>query len=288
MVDYLVRLFYLGDNYYGSQKQPGLRTVQSEIISAVELWSGEAHSSQTVQISGRTDRGVHALGQIVMISTEKQLSIDRINKHLPDDIILWASAIAPEGFRPRSTPLLRHYRYYLEAEWKALDLRSIRRAISILLGTRDFGMLSKPDERRNTVTTVLNMYIDEVSGVPFLDVIGTNFLWKFVRKVVTLLTQIGLGTLNPNVIYEVLQGMKNTLHSGIKPAPPENLILLETIVPTRFVPSKYGQRKIQKVLTERFEYLVRSTNAFRGFIDYFASSIMSYQHPTNLKSHLQD
>jgi len=288
MVDYLARLFYLGDNYYGSQKQPGLRTVQSELIDAIETWSGENHSSRTIQISGRTDRGVHALGQIVMIRTEKQLSIEKINKYLPEDIVLWARTLAPEGFRPRSTPLLRHYRYYLESGIKELDLGRIREAISILIGTKDFGMLSKPDERRNTVTTVLNMYLDEKSGVPFLDVIGTSFLWKFVRKVVTILLQIGIGNLSPEVIHEIIQGMRKTVHSGIKPAPAEGLILLETIIPVRFISSKYAKRKIQKILTERFEYLNRSTLTLCGFINYFSSSIMSYQHPTNSKNHLQD
>ncbi len=288
MEDHLVRLFYLGDNYYGSQKQPGLRTVQNELIEAMEAWSNEAHSTKTIQLSGRTDRGVHALGQLAMISTEKQLSIDRINKYLPDDIVLWARAKAPIGFRPRSSPLLRHYRYYLDDEWKNSNMDQIKQAISILSGSNDFNMLSKPDERRNTVTTILNVYIDKNSEVMFLDIIGTSFLWKFVRKVVTLLAQIGLGNLDPDVIYEIINGSKKTIHSGIEPAPPENLILMETIVPVRFSPSKYGQRRIQKVLTERFDYLFRSTRTFRGFINYFSSSIMSYQHLTSSKNHSED
>ena len=288
MPNHLVRLFYLGDNYYGSQKQPGFRTVQSELINAVEAWSNETHSTKTIQLSGRTDRGVHALGQLAMISTEKQLLIDRINKYLPDDIALWAQAKAPAGFHPRSSPLLRHYRYYLDDQWQGLDIDKVKEAIYILSGSRDFNMLSKPDERRNTVTTVLNAYINKNSEVMFLDIIGTSFLWKFVRKVVTLLTQIGIGKLNPDVIYEIFRGSKRTIHSGIEPAPPENLILIETIVPIRFVPSKYGQRRIQKVLTERFEYFVRSTRTFNGFISYFSSSIMSYQHLTNSKNHQED
>ena len=56
MTDHLARLFYLGDYYYGSQVQPGLKTVQGELIDAVQTWSNEPHSKQTVQLSGRTDR----------------------------------------------------------------------------------------------------------------------------------------------------------------------------------------------------------------------------------------
>ena len=172
MTDHLVRLFYLGDNYHGSQKQPGFKTVQSELIDAVETWSKETHSPRTIQLSGRTDKGVHALGQLAMISTEKQFSIDRINKCLPDDIVLWARAKAPSGFRPRSSPLLRHYRYYLDENWKDLDMSEVKKSISILSGSRDFDMLSKPDERKNTVTTVLNAYVDKSSTTMFFDIIG--------------------------------------------------------------------------------------------------------------------
>ncbi|TFG35077.1 tRNA pseudouridine(38-40) synthase TruA [Candidatus Thorarchaeota archaeon] len=288
MTNYLARLFYLGDNYYGSQKQPGFKTVQGELIDAIETWSNENHSSRTIQMSGRTDRGVHALGQVVMITSEKPLTVDGINKFLPDDIILWARAKAPEGFRPRSSPLLRHYRYFLGDEWKELDIGRVRHAISKLAGSRDFGMLSKPDERRNTVTTVLNMYIENISGVSFLDVIGTSFLWKFVRKVVTLLMEIGLGTLDSGVINEITHGVKRTIRSGIEPAAPENLLLLETIVPVRFIPSKYGLRKIQKILNDRFNYHLHSMNAFRGIINFFSSSVMPYQSLTSLNNHLQD
>ena len=112
MSNHLARVFYLGGRYHGSQYQPGLNTVQGELIKALTEWSGEDHSTQTVQLAGRTDRGVHSIGQLVMINTEEQFSIDKINRHLPDDILLWASTKAPPGFAPRYDVLMRHYRYY--------------------------------------------------------------------------------------------------------------------------------------------------------------------------------
>ena len=206
MTDHLARLFYLGDYYYGSQVQPGLKTVQGELIDAVQTWSNEPHSKQTVQLSGRTDRGVHSFGQLVLLSTKKSLNIDQINKHLPEDIILWAKTRAPEGFRPRSSALMRHYRYYLGSMWDNIDQNLVKKAITYIIGSKDFNMLSKPDGGRNTITTALNITTGNDSGVRYLDVYGTSFLWKFVRKTVTLLTQIGLAQLEPKVILEVLQG----------------------------------------------------------------------------------
>ena len=284
MPDYLARLFYLGDHYHGSQHQPGLRTVQGELIRAISKWSGESHSPQTVHLSGRTDRGVHSLGQLALITTDRKISIEGINKHLPEDIVLWAKIIAPEDFKPRSSVLMRHYRYFLDDSWKTIDLKNIRKAIHLLLGSNDFQFLSKPDERRNTVTTVLNMAIAEFSGVFFLDVFGTSFLWKFVRKVVTLLTEIGQGKKKPDVVLEVLKGSRRTFRGGIEPAPPENLVLVETIVPLRLISSKYALRRIHKYLSTRQDFLRRSSLTLSGITDYFASSMMFSQHSTNLRS----
>ena len=284
MTDYLARLFYLGDYYYGSQLQPGLKTVQGELIDAIETWSKEPHSKQTVQLSGRTDRGVHSFGQLVLVSTKKQLNIDAINKHLPEDIVLWAKTRAPEGFRPRSSALMRHYRYYLGPLWKNIDQNQVKKAISLLIGSNDFNMLSKPDERQNTVATVLNISIGTDFEIPFLDVFGTSFLWKFVRKTVTLLTEIGLHNMEPEVILEVLQGIKKTIRGGIEPASPENLILMETIVPFSLTPSKYGLKRIQHLLNNRLNFIKRSENTLSGIISYFSSSMMPYPHPTNLRN----
>jgi tRNA pseudouridine38-40 synthase len=280
MADYLARLFYLGDYYYGSQLQPGLKTVQGELIEAMNTWSKEEHSKLTVQLSGRTDRGVHSFGQLVLLSTNKQLNIDQINKHLPEDIILWAKTKAPEGFRPRSSALMRHYRYYLDSLWKNIDQNQVKKSISLLIGSKDFNMLSKPDERKNTITTILNISIGEDTGIPFLDVFGTSFLWKFVRKTVTLLTEIGLHHMEPEVILEVLQGIKKRNPGGIEPAAPENLVLVETIVPFSFIPSKYGLKLIQKLVNDRLDFLRRSENTLTGFISFLSSSAMPHRHLT--------
>ncbi|MBE0527050.1 MAG: tRNA pseudouridine(38-40) synthase TruA, partial [Candidatus Thorarchaeota archaeon] len=278
MTDYLARLFYLGDYYYGSQIQTGLKTVQGELIDALQIWSKEMHSKQTVQLSGRTDRGVHSFGQLVLISTKKHLNIDQINKHLPEDIVLWAKTRAPEGFRPRSSVLMRHYRYYLGPLWKNIDQTQVKKGISLLIGSKDFNMLSKPDEGRNTVTTVLNIAIGEDSGIPFLDVFGTSFLWKFVRKTVTVLTEIGLHRMEPDVILDVIQGIRTRNRGGIEPAPPENLILMETIVPFPLTPSKYGLKRIQKLVNNRLDSIKRTGNTLSGFTSYLSSSMMPYQH----------
>ena len=283
MSDYLSRLFYLGGRYYGSQYQPGFNTVQGELIEALTKWSGEHHSTQTVQLSGRTDRGVHSIGQIVMITTEKQFSIEKINRHLPDDIILWASTKAPTNFVPRYDVLMRHYRYYLDKSWANLNLEVVKKAAALLIGSNNFSQLAKPDAGRNTLTTILNISLHDHNDTYFLDIFGTRFLWKLVRKIITLLTEIGTERIKPEVIHNILSGQK-VLPSGIQPAPPENLVLVETIVPFKMKTSKYAIRMIRKQLSERLEQFRRSTRTVDNIIDYFSEPRMISQHSTKLRN----
>lgn len=283
MTNYLSRLFYLGDDYHGSQFQSGLTTIQGELIDALTSWSGETHSTQTVQFSGRTDRGVHSIGQLAMIVTENQFNIDKVNRYLPDDIILWASTKAPLDFSPRHSVLMRHYRYYLDKSWADLNLQITKKAAALLIGSNNYFELSKPDDDRNTNTTILNISISESNNDYFLDIFGTRFLWKLVRKIVTLLTEIGAKRIKLEAIENILSGQR-VFKSGIQPAPPENLVLVETIVPIKMKPSKYAIRLIQKQLYNQLEQYKRSIRTIGNVIDHFSGPMMTYQHSTKKRN----
>jgi tRNA pseudouridine38-40 synthase len=270
VTSYIGRLFYLGDEYHGSQWQPGLRTVQGELIDALVAWSGETHSPSTVQLAGRTDRGVHSIGQIVLIKTDKRFNVDGVNKHLPDDIRLWAHARAPENFKPRYSILMRHYRYYLDTTELNLDLSLMKQATQLLTGSHNFSLLSKPDGDRGTSATILNMSLRAANGVLLIDVFGISFLWKLVRKIVSLLIRIGNGELQLNVVRKLLE-QTNVLPGGINPSPPESLVLLDVIMPIRMNVSKHGRRRMQKELARRLGYLHRSTMILSALTERFYS-----------------
>ncbi|MFX1482013.1 MAG: tRNA pseudouridine(38-40) synthase TruA [Promethearchaeota archaeon] len=284
MSNYLARLFYLGDRYYGSQYQPGFNTVQGNLIEAIERWSGDTHSPQTVQISGRTDRGVHSIGQLVMVAANKQLDVDRINKYLPEDIQLWASTKAPDGFKSRHSVLMRHYRYFLVDYWKDIDSTLVKRAISLLIGSNDFAHLSKPDSGRSTMTTILNISFQQLNNVCFLDFFGTRFLWKQVRKIVTLFTDIGIGKIQLDKVENMLNA-QISLPSGIRPAPPENLVLVETVVPVKLKTSKYAIHRIMAHLNDKLDFYKRSTSTINSIINFFPSELgMTYRRSTKQQS----
>jgi tRNA pseudouridine38-40 synthase len=269
---YAVRVFYIGTQYHGSQWQPNLKTVQGELINALHKWSGETYTHETVRFSGRTDRGVHSIGQIALITSNTDLNLDRINKHLPDDIILWAFTPVPEEFHPRHDILIRHYRYYLDRNNLQLDLSSIRTAAQMLIGSHDFFLLSKPEMNRDSNTTILNIYVEERNAYLVIDIFGTRFLWKLVRKIVTLFKMIGSGVYSPLVIKDLFK-KHDTIPGGIEPAPPECLFLVESVVLFKMRTSKYALSKIRKYLGNYMEFLERLLKTFSAVTEDFFSDL---------------
>ncbi len=259
---FLARLFYFGTGFHGSQYQPGLRTVQGELISAITRWSGESHDTTTVRLSGRTDRGVHSVGQVVMINTESPLSVSGINKYLPPDISLWASRRVCSDFNPRRDVLGRYYRYYLPLD-NNFDLLVMKQAAQLLIGSHDFRFLSKRDGVRPTRTTILNISLKKIDKSLMIEVFGTSFLWKLVRNIVSLLALVGLHEITLTDISKIVN-VQCRLKSGIKPAPPESLFLMESLVPFRFNPDKYGVRRTRKAIRGLMGYLERSLIALSG------------------------
>jgi tRNA pseudouridine38-40 synthase len=247
-----------------------LKTVQGELIDALHKWSREKYSQETVRFSGRTDRGVHSIGQIALITSKTDLHLDRINRHLPDDIILWALVPVPEDFHPRYDILVRHYRYYLDISNNQLDLSLIRTAAQMLIGSHDFSLLSKPELNRDTNTTILNIYVKERNGYLVIDFFGTRFLWKLVRKLITLFKMIGSQAYSLSVIKDIFE-KHDVIQGGIEPAPPECLFLVESAVPLKMNTSKYALSKIRKYLRNQMELLDRHLKTFIAVTEDFFS-----------------
>ena len=262
MSTYLIRVFYDGTNYYGSQWQPDTNTVQGQLIDAFGKWDDRTHSIETVQLSGRTDKGVHSIGQIGLIITDKKISLDKINRYLPDDITIWAYVDAPLGFKPRYDVLARHYRYYHRIVGDMVNIEKIRIGIQSLVGSHNYALISKPDGNRSTTSTILNASVRIFGDLLIFDFFGTRFLWKLVRKSVSLLIQIGQGKHSPEIIDNLL--LLEPTAGGIKPAPAEGLVLIESIVPISMKQNKNAIFRIRRYLDTKSEYFARMHATFNG------------------------
>jgi tRNA pseudouridine38-40 synthase len=207
---------------------------------------------------------------LALIESDEPINIDKVNRLLPEDIVLWASTEVQPGFKPRFDVLMRHYRYYMAVDEKELDFFSMRKAVESLIGSHDFSILSKPDGDRETSTTILNIYFHTNRNNIVFDVFGTNFLWKLVRKIITLLMEIGINKYDYTLATELIENRHST-RGGISPAPPEGLILIEAVVPFRMKQSKYAIRRIRKELEERSTTMTRMITTLTSLTTDFLS-----------------
>jgi len=216
-----LKLAYLGDNYYGFQRQPDQVTVDSEVRKALAQ-IGVIHGDFCY--AGRTDRGVSALGQVIdfWIDEDKEkLTRPRcVNGRLPRDIWTWAWARAPIGFSARWNAQWREYRYLL---WHpGLDMEKMRGAAVLLLGEHDFRNFSSA--KVGTVKTVQKLEISEQNGLFIFDIRADGFLWNMVRKIVGALEKVGAGQKDMSWFCDLL---RPELNHGAPTAPAEGLILMD-------------------------------------------------------------
>lgn len=232
---YRAVISYYGANYVGWQRQLNGLSVQEVLEKALEKTFG-APTSATA--SGRTDAGVHALGQVVHFDAVTSIPTDKIpfavNTHLPDDVSMLSCEIAPENFNARFSAKRKTYCYkiyvskhrlpVLELDHEhityPLDLDKIKQAAKIIEGTHDFKCFEASGSVvKNTVRTV---YSVDVVTRPFdnatvradgkffdgelsISVTGNGFLYNMVRIIAGTLVYVGIGKLTPEDVSRILE-----------------------------------------------------------------------------------
>ena len=245
-----LKVAYIGTDFHGFQRQPDLKTVEGELIDALKnanLIDNPKDSGYA--IAGRTDRGVHALGNVISFRTPEEVIINQINDFLPKSIRILAKAGVRFGFKPRFAKR-RHYRYTVVNK-DHLDLDKIKEASKIFEGTHNFSNFSKRSER-NPVRTVDNIEIKVKDNLLIIDVIGESFLWNMVRKIATVLFLVGNGELS---IKKLQTFFDISIMAAITPMPPEGLILMDTIYEgVVFKYDEYAKNKFLSALRDEYTY----------------------------------
>jgi tRNA pseudouridine38-40 synthase len=244
-----LKLAYLGTGFYGFQRQPELRTVEGELIKALEDAGVVNNLEQSnYSIAGRTDRGVHSLGNVVTFRTDKKFNINHINDFLPKDIRILGSSSIPFGFNPRFAHR-RHYRHVIyrdqwEEEW---DLDKMQEAALVMEGTHNFLNFSKRNER-NPIRRVDRVRITQRNRHYLVDVVGESFLWNMVRKMVSVLLSTGKSEINAKDVKNLLDPKYK---AAIAPISPEGLILMEVCYQgVKFQEDAYARERFIMTLME--------------------------------------
>lgn len=232
---------YDGTNYCGWQVQPNGVSIQSTLQKAIEDLVGEK-----VNVTGasRTDSGVHALGQIVVFDTTKEIQDWKyamaINQRLPRDIVVQKSEEVPMDFHPRYTNVEKTYeyrilnrrsqlpneRFYSYFVPKPLDVEKMREAAAYLVGEHDFrSFCSQKTDVLSTVRTVYSLDIETAGDIITLRIRGNGFLYNMVRIITGALVKVGFGQKTPE---EIRDAVENPSGKAAGPtAPPQGLTLVE-------------------------------------------------------------
>ena len=232
---------YDGKKFNGWQKQPNKLNIQGEIEKAIEEITGE-----TVELnaSGRTDAGVHSLGQTANFKTNSKIEIEKIpiaiNSKLKQSIRVTGAEEMPEDFHARYSCKGKKYRYiinnskygsaiYRDLEYHIpmkLDVKKMKEAAKYFEGEHDFkGFKASGTSSKSSVRTIYNAEVKEDGKRIIIELEGNGFLYNMVRIISGTLVDVGLGKIKPEEIPEIINS-KDRTRAG-KTLPPYGLYLVK-------------------------------------------------------------
>lgn len=233
---------YDGTDFFGFQWQSDCRTVQGELEKALEAVTQER---TRVIGAGRTDAGVHAVGQVIAFRVRWRHSLADLerawNALLPEDVAVRQIEPAPEGFHPRFSARSRRYRYtiwngprrsplhrrYAWVHPAFLDENLMNQATQFLIGKHDFAAFGEPPQGENSVRHVYHAHWARCGDLVWFDIEANAFLKRMVRNLVGALARVGRGEAPPEWVREVLESRDRARCAP--PAPSCGLCLMEVI-----------------------------------------------------------
>ena len=230
-----VDLAYDGTNFYGWGKQPDRRTVQEEVEKAI----GTVTQSKIDSIvAGRTDAGVHAIGQVIHVDVPEGINLEelgyKLNRILDTDVRVMNISVAPVAFHARFSALRRHYTYKIldanqvisplhrfdVASWyRPLDIAAMNQASALLLGDHDFAAYCKFREGATTIRQLQKFeWVRDSEGYLIGDVVADAFCYSMVRNLVGAVVCVADGRFGPEWIAETLANKVRISDSLVFPA----------------------------------------------------------------------
>ena len=244
MYNYKLTIQYDGTRYRGWQVQGNTDlTIQGKLEGVLSRLTG-----QLVEVhgSGRTDAGVHALGQVANVKlphpVEPSELLGELNRYLPADIGVIAAEPAPERFHARLNARSKTYRYriwnsaipnvlersYLYVLPEPLDVAAMERAAVDLVGTHDFrSFCGLKRFKKSTVRTITDIAITQDGAEMRLEFTGNGFLMRMVRILAGTLVEVGLGQREADAMPAVLAAQDRAAAGPALPAQGLALVRVE-------------------------------------------------------------
>jgi tRNA pseudouridine38-40 synthase len=239
-----IEVQYNGTPYNGWQIQNGGRTVQEEIEKAIEILTKE--KTRTIA-SGRTDSGVHALGQIVHFDTHSAMTLQRfcigLNGILPRDIAVKNAYGVAADFHARYDAVQRTYRYLIHnhklrspfmkyrAMWvqEKLDVDYLNRVLGLLVGEKDFASFCKKRESKDisTVRRITGAFARKDGDLLSIEICGNAFLHNMIRIIMGTVVDMNKRNADPSMLTDIIA--RHDRDCGGVTAPPYGLYLVKVM-----------------------------------------------------------
>lgn len=226
---------YHGANFYGWQRQPQHRTVQAELESRLEEILG---TRTVIYAAGRTDAGVHAAAQVAHFDTSSLVPPHRwasiLNRCLPSDIAIRASAEVPHYWHAQFSALWRRYRYMIYTDrlpnvfvehlaWHyysmPLDVTNMQEALKPLVGRHDLSAFRRSGSKR--VHSWIDIQAVECcrrGAFVNVEIQANGFLYGMIRLIMGLLVEVGSGTYSPQYFTDLWQLKRRDLVKSAAPS----------------------------------------------------------------------
>ena len=235
---------YDGTDYGGFQIQSSVRTIQGELEAALARITQAHDGGRSIRVvgAGRTDAGVHAVGQVIHFDSRWPRSLGELgralNALLPEDISVKGLAVAGAGFHSRHSATGRHYAYsVLNLETRSptrerfayrvagrIDLAAMNEAAAGLIGTHDCAAFGQPSSGSVTLRTVYRALWTRDDAEVHFDISANGFLRKMVRRLVGTLLWVGQGEIGVSEFESILRG--GDISRSAPPAPARGLCLM--------------------------------------------------------------
>lgn len=229
---YKAVVMYDGTMFHGFQIQEDLRTVQKEIEDVLKVVTKK---ETKIYPAGRTDTGVHAIGQVFHFDYEVEMQEwqikNAINSRLPKDIYIKSIGIVDDEFHSRYQATKKHYQYIINLnefnplnknycyyyKYK-LDINKMIEASKVFIGEHDFKSFTKNHKIENTIRTIYDINFDIKDNVIKINFIGNGFLHNMVRIIVAMLLEVGNGRFTIEYLQEAMENKNRKYAPKLAPA----------------------------------------------------------------------
>ena len=226
-----IKFAYDGRKYFGFARQPGLKTVEEELINILVKNGFIKDPKQShFRSASRTDKGVSALGNVVAFITSSPLDcfFQKLNCELVD-IFIYGISKVDDDFYPRHAKQ-RAYRYYLKKN--IIEVDNLLSILSIFTGEHNFSNFARVEEFKDPCRIIDNIVVSEQNDFFVIDFYAQTYLWHQIRRIISAVEKVGKNALKLGQVRDALEKPDEKVDFGLASAEP--LILRDVFYDVEF------------------------------------------------------